>query len=107
MIGMMITTPCTLYSRAGSIDTYGDLIDTETGTSALCEVQPVHEEEFEGGALAATRYNLYLLGSVDLKAVDAVEVASLRYELVGDATPRRDPLTRTILFTHALVVRTR
>ncbi len=105
-----INRDCTIISRtADTADTYGDLTKTETQSAALCELQPVAvgRGEIEGGNLTETLFNLYLSGSYALNADDAILIDAETYELVGDAAPRRDPQSQTVLYTKCVVRRLR
>lgn len=104
----LLTRACTIITRvSGAVDSNGDIIKGETSTTAVCDLQPVRGDEAEGGNLGITTYNLYLDGDLDLDADSAVVVDAERYELVGDAAPRRNPRTGATLYTHAVVRRVR
>lgn len=107
-LASFINQPCTIVSRTGdTVDTYGDQSKTETSTASLCELQPVHESEAEGGNIGIATYRLYLEGAVTLNADDAIVVAGEHYELIGDAVVRRNSRTGADDHTAALVRRLR
>ncbi len=107
----MINRACTIVQRtADTADTYGDLTKTETSTSTVCELQPLRQAsrgEVEGGNLSSEAFNLYLLGEHALNADDMILVDSEKYELIGDAAPRRSPVSMQVEYTHAVVRRFR
>ncbi len=106
-----INRACTIVTRtADTADIYGDITKTETSTSAVCELQPLRQAsrgEVEGGNLSSEPFNLYLLGDHPLNADDAIIIDSEEYELIGDAAPRRSPVSQQVVYTHAVVRRFR
>lgn len=107
-LASFINQPCTIVQRtADAVDAYGDQTKTETQTASLCELQPVHESEAEGGNIGVNTYRLYLTGAVTLNADDAIVVAGEHYELVGDAVVRRNSRTGLDDHTVAIVRRVR
>ncbi len=107
----LINRACTIVQRTNdTANTYGDITKTETQLSTVCELQPLRQAsrgEVEGGNLSSEAFNLYLLGAVALNADDAVIIDSEKYELIGDAAPRRSPVTQQVVYTHAVVRRFR
>ncbi len=107
----LINRACTIVQRTSdTVDTYGDQSKTETSTVAVCELQPLRQAsrgEIEDGNLSSEAFNLYLLGDHPLNADDAVIVDSETYELIGDAAPRRSPVSQQVVYTHAVVRRFR
>lgn len=104
----LLTRTATIVTRTETTrDAYGELVKATSTSSVLCELQPIRSDEAEGGNLGITAYNLYLDGSRDLHADDAVQVDGVTYELVGDAAPRRNPRSGDTPYTHAVVKRAR
>ncbi len=106
-----INRACTIIQRTSDTpNTYGDIVKAETSTSAVCELQPLRQRssgEVEGGNLSSEPFNLYLLGDHPLNADDAVVIDGEEYELIGDAAPRRSPVSQQVVYTHAVVRRFR
>ena len=94
MLARLLTRPCNIIRRVpAAADAYGDPTWSETSTSALCYAEQLTAFEPGDPHYQAEEWRIILDAAVVLDGLDAIEVDSVRFEVVGPPWYATDPRT--------------
>lgn len=85
----LLTTPCTLvHSTPDDVDEYGNVVNAETETDAVCRIDQIGaNENTDDRDVSDTTWRIFLHSDISIDGLVAVISSSRRYELDGDPWP--------------------
>ena len=108
-LAALLNRPCTIVTRteSGTVNEYGDTVDTEATITTVCELQQKQRDENDDrGELAQSEWLLVLPAGTDVRLGDSVTVEDLVFEVVGEPWHARNPRTQAASHIEVTLART-